>query len=85
MSQFNSLLEPNRLHICSSLTLMLASHCPEVDTRRWNFEFRAKLVLNFDISQSTAEVITMPTEGHTIALEHNTKVPRRYYEGNIEL
>ena len=68
---------------------MLASHGPEVDTR-WSyecgiFEFRAKFVPNFDISQSTVEVITMPTEGHTIALEHNTKVARRYYECNTEM
>ena len=49
------------------------------------FEFRAKLVPNFDISQSTAEVIRMPTEDHTIALEHNMKVPRMYYEGNTEM
>ena len=68
---------------------MLASHCPEVDTR-WSHEceilnFARKFVPNFDISQSTAEGITIPTEGHTIALEHNTNVPGRYYEGNIEM
>ena len=68
------------------LSVMLASHCPEVDTRR-SYEYGIlNFVPNFDISQSaTADVISMPTEGYTIALEHNTKVPRRYYEGNNEM
>ena len=67
------------------MSVMLASHCPEVDTK-WSYECGIlNFVANFDISQSTAEVITMPTEGHTVALEHNTVVPRRYYEGNMEM
>ena len=78
----------NHLPVKPGAAIMLASHYPEVDTR-WSYEcgilnFARNLisVFNFDISQATAEVITMPTEGHTIALEHNTEVPRRYYEGN---
>ena len=75
----NETLKPLQMFLFKSrmLSVMLASHCPEVDTRwyyEWNFEFRTKFVPNFDISQSTAEVITMPTECHTLALKHNTKV-----------
>ena len=67
-------------------SLMLESHCPEVDTR-WSYECG---ILNFarnyfDISESTAEFIKMPTECHTIALEHNTNVARMYYEGNTDM
>ena len=42
-------------------------------TRIWNFEFRAKMAPNLVASQSTAEAITMPTEGHTMATESHTE------------
>ena len=69
----------------SNAGVTLSRSCHKMVIRMWNFEFRAKFVPNFDISQSTAEVITMPTEDHTIALEHNTRVPRSYFEGNTEM
>ena len=42
--------------------------------RVWSFEFRVNVIPNFDISQSTAEVITMPTVEATL-------LKQRYQEG----
>ena len=45
-----------------------------------------KFVPNFDNSQSTAEVITMPTECHMIALEHEgTKKVLQRQHGDVIL
>ena len=49
----------------------------QMATRIWNFEFRAKMAPNLVASQSTAEAITMPTEGHTMATESHTEATRR--------
>lgn len=61
---------------------MLASHCPDFGSR-WPHEYGIlKFVRSWSRiwveSQSTAEVITMSTEGHTMTPEPHTMTPEPY-------